>query len=76
MNWPTFVEKQIADTRTMGAYRSSMQVDRQAGRALEVEPILREPPRRGRAGGVAVPGVGQVDWVGEGGGVGVGGARC
>jgi 2-dehydropantoate 2-reductase len=39
----------------MGPYRSSMQVDRQEGRPMEVEAILGEPLRRARAGGVSVP---------------------
>jgi ketopantoate reductase len=39
----------------MGAYRSSMQVDRQQGRPLEVEAILGEPLRRAQAGGVKTP---------------------
>ena len=49
------VEAQISNTRTMGAYRSSMQVDRQQGRPLEVGAILGEPLRRAKAGGVETP---------------------
>lgn len=49
------VEKQIENTRTMGAYKSSMQVDRQAGRPMEVEAILGEPLRAAGRAGVATP---------------------
>ncbi len=45
----------MAKTRTMGAYRSSMQIDYEEGRPLEVEAILGEPVRRARRAGVAVP---------------------
>ena len=51
----SLVEAQINNTSTMGPYRSSMQVDRQEGRPMEVEAILGEPLRRARAAGVAVP---------------------
>jgi 2-dehydropantoate 2-reductase len=49
------IERQIANTRTMGAYQSSMQVDRREGRPLEVEAILGEPLRRAAAAGVPTP---------------------
>jgi 2-dehydropantoate 2-reductase len=52
---PDVVERQIANTGTMGAYQSSMQVDRQQGRALEVEAILGEPLRRAERLGVSTP---------------------
>jgi ketopantoate reductase len=45
----------IDATATMGAYRSSMQVDRQEARPLEAEAILGEPCRRAEAKGVKVP---------------------
>lgn len=51
----SLAETQIANTTTMGPYRSSMQVDRQEGRPMEVEAILGEPLRRAKAKGVAVP---------------------
>lgn len=51
----SLIETQITNTTTMGAYRSSMQVDRQEGRPMEVEAILGEPLRRARSKGVAVP---------------------
>lgn len=49
------VERQLANTRTMGAYQSSMQVDRRQGRALEVEAILGEPLHRAKRLGVPTP---------------------
>lgn len=51
----SLIETQIANTTTMGPYRSSMQVDRQEGRPMEVEAILGEPLRRAKAKGGAVP---------------------
>ena len=51
----SLVETQINNTTTMGPYRSSMQVDRQEGRPMEVEAILGEPLRRAHAHGVATP---------------------
>jgi 2-dehydropantoate 2-reductase len=51
----SLVETQINNTSTMGPYRSSMQVDRQEGRPMEVEAILGEPLRRAKARGVATP---------------------
>jgi 2-dehydropantoate 2-reductase len=49
------VETNLHYTRSMGPYKTSMQVDRQQGRAMEVEAILGEPLRRARAGGVKTP---------------------
>jgi 2-dehydropantoate 2-reductase len=54
------VEGQIRATGTMGAYRSSMQIDRQEGRPLEVEAILGEPLRRARARGLPMPELGRL----------------
>ncbi|PKO15564.1 2-dehydropantoate 2-reductase [candidate division BRC1 bacterium HGW-BRC1-1] len=48
-------EQSMARTRTMGAYKSSMQVDYELGRPVEVEAILGEPVRRARRAGIAVP---------------------
>jgi 2-dehydropantoate 2-reductase len=45
----------VARTREMGAYRTSMHVDRQLGRDLEVEAILGEPARAGAAAGAPNP---------------------
>ena len=52
---PDIIDRQIAHTATMGAYQSSMQVDRRQGRALEVEAILGEPLRRAQKLGVPTP---------------------
>jgi 2-dehydropantoate 2-reductase len=48
-------ERRISDTRTMGAYRTSMQVDRQEKRPLECEAILGKPLAAARAAGVSTP---------------------
>jgi 2-dehydropantoate 2-reductase len=54
------LDVQIVNTREMGAYKTSMQVDRREGRALEVEAILGEPLRRANANGVKTPVLEQV----------------
>ena len=46
-----FVDDQIARTHRMGAYHSSMQLDRQAGRVMEVDAVIAEPLRRAKAAG-------------------------
>lgn len=52
---PSLPERMVDNTRTMGEYRSSMQIDFEEGRPLEVEAILGEPLRRARAAGVGAP---------------------
>lgn len=52
---PDIIDIQIRHTRTMGAYRSSMQIDRQEKRPLEVESILGEALRQARQAGVNTP---------------------
>ena len=37
---PDAIDKNIAATRTMNAYRNSMALDQRSGRALEIEAIL------------------------------------
>jgi 2-dehydropantoate 2-reductase len=49
------ISRQIEQTLTMGAYMTSMQVDRREGRPLEVESILGEPLRRAREARVETP---------------------
>ena len=49
------IEKNIKRTLEMGAYRTSMHIDRQQGRDLEVEAILGQPMRAGMQKGVANP---------------------
>ncbi|MBI1291789.1 2-dehydropantoate 2-reductase [bacterium] len=51
----SFIQRMFDATETIGAYRSSMQLDYEAGRPLEVEAILGEPLRRARAAGVDTP---------------------
>jgi 2-dehydropantoate 2-reductase len=52
---PAKVLDMMQKTTTMGAYRSSMQVDFEAGRPLEVDAIIGEPLRRARRAGIPVP---------------------
>ncbi|MFT3783042.1 MAG: 2-dehydropantoate 2-reductase [Nibricoccus sp.] len=52
---PALIEKQIASTRPMGAYRPSSLIDYLDGREVEVESIWGEPVRRAREVGAAVP---------------------
>lgn len=49
------IDTKVKQTTTMGPYASSMQVDRQMGRPMEVEAILGEPLRQARRAGVATP---------------------
>jgi 2-dehydropantoate 2-reductase len=50
---PNLIEKKIDYTRTMGAYKTSTQIDRQKRRSLEVEAIWGHPLRQ--AAELAVP---------------------
>jgi 2-dehydropantoate 2-reductase len=52
---PSFIDYMIEVTPKMGGYRTSMQIDYEEGRPLEVEAILGEPLRRARRAGVTVP---------------------
>jgi 2-dehydropantoate 2-reductase len=49
------IDLQMRHTRTMGPYRSSMQIDRQEGRRLEVDSILGEPLRQAKSMGMNTP---------------------
>ncbi len=49
------IDKMFANTETMGHYRTSMQIDFEQKRPLEVESILGEPVRRAHAAGRDVP---------------------
>ena len=49
------IESRLAFTKTMGAYRSSMQIDRELGREMEIEAILGEPLRAAAGAGVPTP---------------------
>ena len=48
---PARVEFTIERTRTLGAYQTSMQLDRRAGRAMEIDAIVGEVIRQGEAAG-------------------------
>ena len=52
---PEIIDVNIRNTREMGAYRSSMQIDRQERRPMEVESILGEPLRQARRASVNTP---------------------
>lgn len=52
---PALPQDLIQKTLVMGAYKSSMQIDYEEGRPLEVEAILGEPVRRARRAGIPVP---------------------
>lgn len=48
-------DRNIANTRTMGAYRASTLIDFECGRPLELQSLFLEPLRRARAAAVATP---------------------
>lgn len=52
---PAMPEKMLKNSESMGPYHSSMQVDYEHGRPLEVESIIGEPTRRAKAAGADVP---------------------
>jgi 2-dehydropantoate 2-reductase len=49
------IEEKIKNTQTMGAYRTSMQIDRQNGQEMEVGAILGEPLRMAERVGISTP---------------------
>ena len=49
------IDQHGRDALLMGSYKSSMQLDRQNNRPLEVEAILGEPVRQAALAGVAMP---------------------
>jgi 2-dehydropantoate 2-reductase len=49
------IDQRMKETSTMGSYKSSMQIDREQGRPMEVEAILGAPVRQAAAAGVAMP---------------------
>lgn len=51
----SLIEDNIARTQTMGPYRSSMQIDRQMHRPMEIEAIIGNPLRVAKSLGVPVP---------------------
>ena len=52
---PGLIEKEITRTKTMGHYKSSSQLDWEAGKPVELESIWGEALRQGTAAGVAMP---------------------
>jgi 2-dehydropantoate 2-reductase len=52
---PRLPQQNIAATRNMGAYKPSILVDFEKGRAMEIDCLFREPLRRGTAAGLAMP---------------------
>jgi 2-dehydropantoate 2-reductase len=52
---PNLIEKEIARTRTMGHYKSSSQLDWEAGKPVELESIWGEALRQGTAAGIPMP---------------------
>lgn len=52
---PALVEQNIAKTLTMGPYKSSMQIDRQVGRPMEIEAIIGAPLKVAQSAGVPTP---------------------
>jgi 2-dehydropantoate 2-reductase len=49
------IEHHLTRTKGMGAYQTSMQIDRQEGRPMEIEAIVGEPLRRAKRAGIATP---------------------
>jgi len=49
------IDENVLRTREMGAYRTSMHIDRVANRALEIEAILGEPLRCAQRHGIGTP---------------------
>ena len=52
---PGLIEKEITRTGTMGPYKSSSQLDWEAGKPVELESIWGEALRQGTAAGVPMP---------------------
>jgi 2-dehydropantoate 2-reductase len=52
---PELPDRKIADTHSMGAYRTSMQIDRQENRPMEIDSILGRPLAAAAAYGIASP---------------------
>jgi len=52
---PDTAQQQIDRTPSMGAYKSSMQIDRHEGRPLEIEYIIERPLQIARKAGLASP---------------------
>jgi len=51
----SYADKMLEFTDSMGAYKPSMQIDREEGRPLEIASILEAPLDYGRKAGIAMP---------------------
>jgi 2-dehydropantoate 2-reductase len=49
------IEEKVRHTETMGAYKTSMQIDRQMGRPMEIEAIISRPLQEARRNSVETP---------------------
>jgi 2-dehydropantoate 2-reductase len=49
------IEEKLRHTQTMGAYKTSMQIDRQMGRRMEIEAIIGQPLDAARRSSVETP---------------------
>ena len=52
---PSFADKMIGNSRSMGAYRPSSMIDFEAGREVEIDAIWAEPLRQAEAAGRHLP---------------------
>jgi 2-dehydropantoate 2-reductase len=52
---PALIEEKMRQTLSMGAYKSSMQIDRQMHRPMEIEAIIGKPLAEAARRGVATP---------------------
>jgi hypothetical protein len=52
---PKLIQENLDRTTSMGPYKSSMQIDREVGRPMEIEAILGEPVRVAKRNGASVP---------------------
>jgi 2-dehydropantoate 2-reductase len=57
---PAFIEKMLDNTRRMRPYKTSMLLDKENGRPVEVEAILGDPLRAGESAGAELPAMRQV----------------
>jgi 2-dehydropantoate 2-reductase len=52
---PCLVQQNIDKTLTMGAYRSSMQIDQEMGRPIELDAIIGQPLAAAKRHGIPTP---------------------
>ncbi len=51
----SLIETKISQTRSMGPYQTSMQIDRKMGRPMEVDAIIGKPLEAAQSAGVSTP---------------------